>query len=330
MEPILNKHEIAELLRALREGAIPADSKSEQQQEKFLSCQPIDLFNLVVRQPEEIRFPNFDLILDNFSKNYSVSLTNDLQRTFSITRTGLESAEFQEFIHKMSTPGAIGILNLPPLKQGVLVIFDPNLSYSLVEIMLGASADLSSTPPARSLTTLELSILKPLLSLSCGSIDRAFKPLLDIASTLRKVESNPRFVSVTEPDAEVLVSAFQVEIGEISGELTLVFPVATLSPVREKLKGLLNLHEMALGTWPQIIENAVQELPTTITAQSGMVTLTVDQILKLKKGDIIDIDYDPNSPLKILVGNKLKFFAKPGVHHGKKAISLTGVYNQGI
>ena len=44
------------------------------------------------------------------------------------------------------------------------------------------------------------------------------------------------------------------------------------------------------------------------------------------KGDILTLDYDPNLPLKVLVEDKPKFFAIPGTHNGKKAISLTGVY----
>ena len=37
-----------------------------------------------------------------------------------------------------------------------------------------------------------------------------------------------------------------------------------------------------------------------------------------------DVRWD--RPLKVLVEDSLKFFAKPGTHNGRKAISLTGVY----
>ena len=60
-----------------------------------------------------------------------------------------------------------------------------------------------------------------------------------------------------------------------------------------------------------------------------MISLTINQLLELKEGEIIDLDYDPNAPLKVLVEDRLKFFAIPGVLNGKKAISLTGVYEQG-
>jgi flagellar motor switch protein FliM len=44
-------------------------------------------------------------------------------------------------------------------------------------------------------------------------------------------------------------------------------------------------------------------------------------------GDILELDYDPSAPLKVLVEEKVKFSAIPGTHNGKKAISLTGIFN---
>jgi flagellar motor switch protein FliM len=67
-------------------------------------------------------------------------------------------------------------------------------------------------------------------------------------------------------------------------------------------------------------------METSIIAQSGTITLPLNEVLSLKKGDIIPLHYDPNSPLKVLVENNLKFFATPGIYAGKRAISLTGVY----
>ena len=326
MEPILNRQEIAELLQAIRNGQVPIE-ESWSRAEKSVDAREIDLFNIAVKQSEEGRFPNFDLILDNFCKHYSIALTNELQRTFSITRTNIEAMEFQKLVSNLGSPGAIGILNLPPLKQGVLFITDPKLSFTLIEIMLGASSSVTSSPPDRALTTLELTILRPLMQLSCKSFNKTFQPLLEIDTKLHKVESNPRLVSTTEPDAEVLTATLSVQIKEVTGEITIAFPVATLSPIREKLKTLLNLHEMTRGSWRGILQQSIQEMVMELTAQSGTMELTVGQIVGLQTGDILPLGYDPNGPLKIMVGDKPKFLASPGTLKGKKAISITSVYD---
>jgi flagellar motor switch protein FliM len=326
MDPILKKSEITDLLNAIRNGKVSLDL-DENDQSSFLACSPINLFQLARPDREQFRIPNFDIILDVFCRSYATSLTNQLQRTFSITRTALETFEFQKFMANKNQPGGIGILDMPPLKHGALIIVDPKLSFSLIEIMLGAASDLQSPQLDRRLTTIELNILKTILTDACRDLNKAFSQLLDLNTTLIKLENNARLVSIVEPEAEVIVGTLLVKVGEYSGEIHLVFPYATLEPLRDLLRELLNISTTSRGTWQDVLEDEVLEVPTSVTAQSGIITLSVQQILNMELGDILDLDYDPSAPLKVLVEEKVKFFAIPGTHNGKKAISLTGVIN---
>jgi flagellar motor switch protein FliM len=326
MESILKKAEITNLLNAIREGKVSLDL-DENEQNAFLACSPINLFHLARPEREQFRIPNFDIILDIFCRSYSTSLTNQLQRTFSITRTALETVEFQKFMADKHQPGGIGILDMPPLKYGALIIINPKLSFSLIEIMLGASTDMESPQPDRHLTTIELNILKTVLNEAYTDLNKAFSQLLELQTTLIKLENTARLVSIVEPEAEVIVGTLFVKVGEYSGEINLVFPYATLEPLRDLLKELLNISTTTRGTWQDVLENQVQDIPSIVTAQSGTITLSVNQVLNMEVGDILDLNYDPNAPLKVLVDDKVKFSAIPGTHNGKKAISLTGVIN---
>jgi len=325
MEPILSKPEIADLLKAIRDGRVSLDF-DENQQTQFLACSPANLFQLTRPDSKQFRIPNFDIILDAFCRSYASSLSNQLQRSLSITRTALQSFEFQKFMAEKTNPGAIGILDMNPLKYGAMIILDPVLSFSVLEIMLGASAELQSLHLDRRLTTLELTILKTIISDACNDLDKAFSQLLEMHSGLIKLENNARLVSIVEPEAEVIVGTFMVKVGEHSGEIHLIFPFATLEPLRDSLRELLNIPTITKSSWQNVLEDEVKEVPATITALSGNIILSINQILHLQEGDILGLDYDPNTPLKVLVEDKIKFFAIPGTHNGKKAISLTGVY----
>ncbi|TKB25803.1 hypothetical protein FCL47_11900 [Desulfopila sp. IMCC35006] len=324
MDSILKKSEITELLNAIREGKVSLDL-DDNDQDAFLACSPINLFQLVRPDREQFRIPNFDLIIDLFCRSYATSLTNQLQRTFSITRTALDTHEFQKFMADKHQTGGIGILDMPPLKYGALIVIDPKLSFSMIEIMLGATSEMESSPPERNLTTIELSILKTILADVCKDLDKAFSQLLELNTTMVKLENNARLVSIVEPDAEVIVGTLLVKMGELSGEIYLVFPYATLEPLRDLLRELLSISTVTRGTWQDVLEEEIQDIPSDVTAQSGTITLSVQQVLDMKIGDILDLNYDPGAPLKVLVDDKVKFFAIPGTHNGKKAISLTGV-----
>lgn len=327
MEPLLSKQDIADLLLAIKSGQVSTDIGDDSDLSNYtIDCTPIDLFQSTKKQSAEQRIPNFDIILDAYSQNYAISLTNLLQRTFNITRNSIEFSPFQEFLLKKDDLGSIGVLNFSKLTSGALIIFDPSLSFSLIEIMLGASVELDPLKLSRKLTTIELNVLKYVMSKSCGDLDRAFKPLIEQESSLLKVENNQRLVSITEPESEVLVGSFTVNVGDTSGEMSMIFPLATLEPVREPLKELLSVQTSSQNLWSDVILQDITKLHANVIAQSGTISLTVGEVSKLKTGDIVDLNYDPNGPLNILIEEQLKFFAQPGTHNGKKAISLTGVY----
>lgn len=325
MEPILKKNELSNLLTAINEGLVSLDLDEDGQQITYLDSTPIDLFNLTHIESEQFRVPNLDIILDIFSRAYLSSLTNTLQRTFSITRTSLNSSEFQDFFKEKGNLGASGIIDMSPLKQAALIIMDPNLSFSLIEIMLGASSELDSVQLERKLTTIELLVLKSLFTDACKSLDKAFSQVIKIQSTLIKLENDARLVSIVEPGAEIIKSTFMVDVGNISGEIHLIFPFSTLEPLRTPLKELLTLSTANKSNWYDVLEEEILDLPAAITAQSGTLNLSVSKLLELKKGDILNLDYDPNNPLKVLVEDQHTFYAVPGTHNGKKAISLTGM-----
>lgn len=324
MEPILSKQEIADLLSAIKEGRVSIDMAPPEQAAKFTHAEKVDLFHVTNKDSCQLRIPNFDIILDSFAQNYSISLTNQLQRTFTVTRTGIESAIFNEFITSQKNTGAIGVLNLDPLKYGSLFVLDQQLSFTMIEIMLGASSDLEPVKLDRKLTTIELNILKSIMIKACDDLSKAMRPLIHLHSSLIKIENNPRLVSITAPDSEVFIACFKIQLGNLSGELKLLFPVPTLEPLRERLKDLLSIKTSSFGEWSGRIIEEIKEMPVTLIAQSGTVDMSLQKLLSLRKGDILPLDYDPNTPLKILVEDNPKFLARPGIHAGKKAISLIG------
>jgi flagellar motor switch protein FliM len=324
MEPLLNKAEISDLLSAIRNGTVPLDVE-EGTQTTILPCTPVNLFQHGETDKERTRMPNLDIIIDNFCRLYATSLTNQLQKTFSINRIRLESIEFQKFMADKNQPGAIGILDMSPLITGALIIFDPKLSFSMLEIMLGASSELESPELDRRLTTIELNILKSSISDAGKDLDRAFSQITELNTSLTKLENNARLVSIVEPESEIVVSSLEVKVGEYSGEIHLLFPISTLEPLREQLKDLLTISSSVKSSWQQVFEEEVLDIPLTLVAQSGTLRMSVSDILKMQEGQILQLDYDPNSPLQVLVEKCAKFHAVPGTHNGNKAISLTGI-----
>ncbi|WP_305045773.1 flagellar motor switch protein FliM [Geoalkalibacter sp.] len=327
MERILTKEEIAELLSAVQEGEIELEALGDDElvaPERAGEATRLDLLRL--QDSGRWRFQNIDIILDAFARNYGISLTNRLQSSVTVKRNDIETREFETFLNDLPKNGLIGIVRLDPLKNGGLLIFDDQLSYSLLELMLGGTSRGKFTIFQRPMTAIEINVIKGIIAAACPDLKKAFAPLETLESALVKVENNPRLVTIVPPDAAMLITRFTVTVDNLQGRLTLAIPHASLDPLREKLKeGVLGGAGRRETLWTRRLQEEVSNTEVTLAATLGKVSLRVRDILNFQVGDIIDLGCEPSAPLHLLVEERAKFQALPGVKNGKKAVRITGV-----
>jgi flagellar motor switch protein FliM len=333
MEPILNKEEIADLISAIKKGKISTESVgyASPNSRRRLNAVDIDLFQAYehIQGSGELRIPNLDIVIDSFARNFATSLTNTLQRSFSVEREEITTTDFQQSLQNLNSQGAVGIYNIAPLKNSCLFHFDTSLAFTLLEIMLGSSHSSESIAFDRNLTTIEIAILKTMMMEICDDLQKAMRPIADLQASLTKVENNFRLVNIVEAETEVLVTKFKIRIsGELCGTMRFIIPYLTLEPLRENFKELVSIAQATAYNWAKIFAREALEMESTVIARSGLINMTIRNILNLQVGDIVDLQYNPDHPLAIMVEEHPLFSAIPGERNGKKAIHVTGRYSK--
>lgn len=331
MEPILSKQEIADLLAAIKVGKVSTDfvDHAPHHRRRHLSSMDIDLFQTYekVQSSGELRVPNLDIILDDFARRFSTSLTNTLQRNFSVDRDEISVTNFQQSLLDLKSQGAVGIYGLSPLKHGCLFHFDSLMAFTLLEIMLGSSQFSESLALERNLTTIEMAILRTCMQDIGNDMHLAMRPVVEVQTYLTKVENNFRLVNIVDPETEVLVTRFHIRLsGEECGHMCLIIPYLSLEPLREKFKALATITQARTNNWTNKIIKQALDMETPVIASSGRLDMTIRKILTLKPGDIIDLPYNPDQPLTVMVEDQPLFQAIPGERNGKKAFHITGRY----
>ncbi len=332
MEPILTKKEIADLLAAIKSGQVSTESveNGSFRPRYILPSKEIDLFRTYerTRGGGEMRIPNLDIVIDSFARKFSTTLTNTLQRNFTVEREDISSTEFQQSLRDLNAQGAVGIYSINPLKYGCLFHFDTLMAFTLLEIMLGSSRSNELLALDRSLTTIEMAILKTTMTDICLELQKAMRPVVELQPHLTKVENNYRMVSIVEPETEVLVTCFKIRVAdEQCGQMRLIIPYLTLEPLREKFKALVTFTQAANNNWSKLIASETLEMEGSVVARSGLIDMTIRDILNLQCGDIVNLHYNPDQPLTILVEDQPLFLAIPGERHGKRAFHVTSRYS---
>jgi flagellar motor switch protein FliM len=71
------------------------------------------------------------------------------------------------------------------------------------------------------------------------------------------------------------------------------------------------------------LEYRLERALIPVSAVIGRTSVTVKEFVEMQVGDIIPLDSYITSDLRIMIGNLLKFYAKPGTNRGKNAIQIT-------
>lgn len=329
MERILTKEEITELLSAVRHGEIPIEPEPEV--DEPVPEREIRKIELVrVQGQGRWRVASFDIVLDAFARNFGISLTNRLQQAVSVRRTAIQTMEFDQFLQQLSGRGANAVLRLEPLRYGGVLTLDESLAFALLEILLGGSGENPTTMPARALTAIETNILKGVVTDACQDLGKSFSSLDTVQVSLMKIVNNPRLITIVPPDAVVMVAQFTVSINRLTGGISMVIPLPSLEPLREKLRQEAAFPSTTGGSWAPQVQDELAEMEVALSARLGMISLPVREILNFQVGDIIEMNSDPDAPLSVLVEDKPKFLGIAGLRNGRKAVRLSSRITNGV
>ena len=328
MEKILSKEEITDLLSAVRHGNVDIESVgSDTDQDSRLTgsaaAENCSLFR--ASGPEGWKLKNYDLILDSFARNYALSLSTRFQRAVRIKLEAMESMPFDVLLQRLSGRGAIGVLQLEPLTGGALLAFDEQLSFSLVEMVLGGSSEEQTFVPSRSMSAIELNIIRDVINSGCPELNKGFYQLQEIEASLVEVVSNLRLLNFVGSEVGVVSARFKVSIDNLEGDITLVVPHTALEPLQKKQQiKAVPASAVQNSKWRSLVCDELDHMEVELEARLATLSLRVRDILNFKTGDVIDLGCKPDTPLKILIEKRPKFLGLAGVQDGKKAIRVMG------
>ncbi|MFK5926678.1 MAG: FliM/FliN family flagellar motor switch protein [Desulfuromusa sp.] len=328
MEKILSKEEIADLLSAVRHGDVDIESVgSEPDVESGITgasaAATCNLFKAA--GPEGWKLKNYDLILDSFARNYALSLSTRFQRAAHIKLEAMESMPFDSLLQRLSGRGAIGVLQLEPLNGGGLLVFDEQLSFALVEMVLGGNSDNQTLVPSRGMSAIELNVIRDVISSGCPELNKGFVQLQEIKASLVEVVSNLRLLNFVGPEVGVVAARFKVSIESLEGDITLVIPHSALEPLQKKQQiKAVPTGSVQNSKWQSLVCNELDHMDVEIEAILATLSLRVRDILNFQVGDVIDLGCKPDAPLKVMIEKRPKFLGIAGVQGGKKAIRVMG------
>lgn len=320
MDQVLSQNEVDALLNAVSDGRSDNDAKSKEEAKSNIFEYDLANQDRIIRG----RMPTLDIIHDRFIRLFRVSLSGAHRKVSNISVNSSGPIKFGEFMNSLPLPSCLNIIKIEPLRGTAVIVLESKLLYALVDILFGG-ADVPYTKiEGKDFTPIEIKVARRIVMSAIEDLEKAWAPVFPISIQYLRTEINPQFVAIVPPSDVVISTTFDVELEKMSGTIKIAIPYSTLEPIKSKLSvGFQNEQLEVDHIWINRIKNQIMNVNTNVSAQLGNCWISMEDILNLKKGDILLLDKDADKAIDIKIENVLKFQGVPGVSKGNKAVKIS-------
>ena len=239
------------------------------------------------------RMPTMEIINERFARLFRISLFNLMRRTADVSVGQLRITKFSEFIRNLPVPTNINLIHANPLRGTALFVFDPNLIFLVVDNMFGGDGRFHTRVEGREFTQTEHRIIQKLLEAAFDAYMKSWEAVYRLELEFVRSEMNPQFANIATPNEVVILITFDVEFGGVGGAFHICIPYSMIEPIRELLYSTMQGDHLAVDRrWLQLLSKQVQSAEVELVAELGKSTMKVDQLMKLKVGDVVPLNME--------------------------------------
>jgi flagellar motor switch protein FliM len=324
MSDFLSQDEVDSLLRGVTGETREAESEREPDKTVARSYN-IASNERIVRG----RMPTMEVINERFARMLRVSMFNLVRRTAEISVGPVRVVKFVDFIRNLVLPTNMNLVQAKPLRGNALFIFDPNLVFLIVDTMFGGDGRFHSRVEGREFTQTEHRIIQNMLSAVFEAYTKAWEPVYPLEFEFVRSEMNPQFANIATPNELVVVSTFEVDFNEVGGAINICLPYSMIQPIRELLfSAMQGDHLSADKNWNSLMARQIKSAEVELVAVLGHAKLTVEDLMKIRIGDIIPLQVEEN--IEATVNNVPVMECKYGIFNDQYSIKVEQMLSSAI
>lgn len=251
------------------------------------------------------RLPMLEIVFDRLIRLMATSLRNFTQDNVEVSLDSIESMRFGEYIDSLTLPTLLNVFKAEEWDNYGLMSLDSSLIYSMVDVLLGGRRGTAAMRiEGRPYTTIELNIVKEMIQLILADLSTAFDPITSVNFAFDRLETNPRFATISRLSNAVIVAHLRVDMEDRGGKIDLMIPYATLEPVRELLLQMFMGERFGRDTiWENHLMSQLWETEVEVSALLSETTIKLGEMSAWEKGSFLPLDIPTHQKVTIVCGD---------------------------
>ena len=270
------------------------------------------------------RLPMLEIIFERLVRLPSTSLRNFFTDNVEVTLESIRSVRFGDYINSISQPAMLSVFKAEEWDNFGLITIESALTYSIMDTMFGGKrGQPAPRVDGRPFTSIEIRLIRRVIALVLGDAEAAFKPLSPVNFTIDRIESNPRFVSISRPANAAIRVELKFDMEGRGGALHILLPYATIEPIRDLL--LESFMGEKLGRdpiWENHLATEVWQTEVPVTCVLHETQMPLKRMMKLEIGDTLMFDAKPDAFVSLRCGDFVVSDGRVGRVDDKIAVQI--------
>ena len=270
------------------------------------------------------RLPMLEIIFDRLVRMMSTSLRNFTSDNVEVSLDSITSTRFGDYLNSIPLPAMLSVFKAEEWDNFGLLTVDSALIYSIVDVLLGGRRGTAAMRiEGRPYTTIERNLVERMVNVVLADLSAAFDPLSPVDFRFERLEINPRFATIARPANAAIVARLRIDMEDRGGRLELLFPNATLEPVRELLLQMFMGEKFGRDSiWESHLAGELWHTNVQIRAVLDTFELSLKDVLSWEIGTRLPLNAIPTSDISLLCGDLPMFSGKMGRKGGNIAVRI--------
>jgi flagellar motor switch protein FliM len=219
---------------------------------------------------------------------------------------------------------SLSLYRLRPMKGGMLIAVAPEYVTRLVDAFYGGTGAGASFAQSRKreFTPAEERLLSRLTDAITGAVVEIWHEIVQLEPSLASRETNSGYASLVRGDESVVVQRFSIAGGGPGATtIDLVFPLSAMRAHEAQLHAKIHAEAGPIDSEFRFrMARALENVSFPVRSVIARPTLSVQELMALKVGDVIPITLSPRVPL--IVGNRRLAEGTIGEQEGRAAFQV--------
>jgi flagellar motor switch protein FliM len=268
-------------------------------------------------RPSRAWMPMLEMINERFSQHLRTALLQHLRPGVEITPPlAVQVIKHGELIERLAVPSYLTLVNFRPLHGMMLVVVDAELISWIVESRFGGNGRFPVTNSNREFSRFERKSTTRVVQTVLDKYALAWRPIASFEPQIVRHETSPQFAGIANSGEPVIVSSFDVRVGQGGGKLIICIPYVMLEPMHDELVAdvvqATVFHDVH---WHESLTTGVGRATVMLNVELAQIEVTVRDLLGLRPGTVFDLDQPESVTVET---NGVPLFRGRWGKHGRK------------